>query len=101
VTADVAQRAKRGAGTLLIVLGAFFTVSAPLFGLTYTQPDMGLLVIIFFVPLLWIAGLVFGCLAIALGPMRWQRIAGIVIASALGAEVLELAVTFAVNVITR
>jgi len=59
-------------------------------GLTYTQPDMGLLVIISVVPLLWISGVVFGCLAVALGIARWQRIAGVVLLSVAAAEVVAL-----------
>ena len=95
------ERAHRAAATFLIVVAVIFTVWAPLFGMTYTQPDMGLIVIMFVVPLLWGIGVIFACLALGFAATHWQRVAGIVVASALGAEVVVLGVTIAVNVLTR
>jgi len=84
-----------------VALGALFTAAAPVFGITYTQPDMGLLVIIFVVPVLWIIGVVFGCLAVALRIARWQRIAGVVLLSVAAAEVVVLIAFVLVNITAR
>ena len=94
-------RAHRAAGTFLLVIALVFTVWAPLFGMTYTQPDMGLIVIIGVVPVLWCIGVLFACLALALAVTRWQRIAGIVVASTLAAEVSALGIMIAINVYAR
>lgn len=40
------ERAHRAAGTFLLVVALLFTVWAPLFGMTYTQPDMGFMIAI-------------------------------------------------------
>jgi hypothetical protein len=97
----IAERAHRAAGTFLLVVAAVFTVWAPLFGMTYTQPDMGLIVIIGVVPVLWGIGVLFACLALAFAVTRWQRIAGIVVASALAAEAAALGIMIAINIYAR
>ena len=101
MTDDLVASANRTAGTFLVIVAAMFTIGAPLFGLTYSQPDMGLLVIIDVVPFLWGAGLIFACLAIGFAARHWQRIAGIILVSVLGAEVIALAVNIAVNILMR
>jgi hypothetical protein len=98
---DLISPAKRAVGVILVALGALFTAAAPVFGLTYTQPDMGLLIIIVVFPVLWIIGVVFGCLAVALRIARWQRIGGIVLLSVAGAEVVALIAFGVVNITTR
>ena len=95
------ERAHRAAGTFLLVVALLFTVWAPLFGMTYTQPDMGLIVIIGVVPLLWGIGVLFACLALVAAAARWQRVAGVVVASALAAEASALGIMIAINVYAR
>jgi len=95
------ERAHRTAGTFLVVVALLFTVWAPLFGMTYSQPDMGLLVIIGVVPVLWGIGVLFACLALVFAATGWQRVAGIVVASALAAEVSALNIMIAINVYGR
>ena len=93
--------AKRAVGVIIVALGALFTAAAPVFGLTYTQPDMGLLIIIVEVPVLWIVGVVFACIAVAFRIARWQRIVGVVLLSVAAAEVVALIAFGVVDMIAR